>query len=68
MIKCGYEIFKKPDLLGENNNQSTDMEKEILAHLMTLESLVMAKWGVKADDYNEILEINREQIESIKEE
>jgi hypothetical protein len=42
----------------------TDMEKEILAHLMTLESLVMAKWGVKPEQYNEILEMNREQIES----
>lgn len=40
------------------------MEKEILAHLMTLESLVMAKLGVKARQCDEILEMNREQIES----
>ena len=45
----------------------TDVEKEILAHLMALESLVMAKCGVKAEQYNEILEMNREQIESINE-
>lgn len=64
MDNPAYEIFKQANSLGENNNQSTDIEKEILAHLMTLESVAMAKWDVKARQYNEILEMNREQIES----
>lgn len=63
MSNYGYEIFKKPDLLGENNNQSTDMEKEILAHIMTLETLVISKYGVETKQYNEILEMHRKQIE-----
>lgn len=41
----------------------TEMEKEILAHIMTLESLVIAKNGVETKQYNEILEMHRKQIE-----
>lgn len=63
MDNSAYEIFKQANSLGENNNQSTDMEKEILAHIMTLESLVMANFGVEVQLYNEILEMHRKQIE-----
>lgn len=41
----------------------TEMEKEILAHLMTLESLVIIKYGAETKQYNEILEMHRKQIE-----
>ena len=44
--------------------ENTEMEKEILAHLMALESLAIDKCCVKARQYNEIIEMNRKQIES----
>lgn len=46
----------------------TNMEKEILAHIMTLESLVVAKYGATTKMYNEILELNRKQIDDESEE
>ena len=40
-----------------------EYEKEILAHLMTIETFLCAQNKIKTEKWNKILEINRKQIE-----